>query len=284
VTGLERRCRLLLRAYPAAYRRDRGEEIIGTLLEATPAGRSWPLVRDVRGLITGGLRARAALNRRLTTAANLRVAVVAGAAIFLACIAANDVIFAVFAFTHRHGAWRLAEWPLLPVGALLGLAAALAWAGSRRSVLVAAVIAAAVALLLTAHWQSVLGWPIAQLGCLAVLALLDRGEVRLGRGWLWPVALVVAWLLVEFPVPGGVMPASWALSTFALLAGMGIVSLLWAAIDARLAVAMAVFLLANWLPLAITTLVPFDIGSQVPLLIVISAAAVAVWRLRRQSA
>ena len=34
---LERRARTLLRAYPADYRRDRAEEVIGTLLEATPA-------------------------------------------------------------------------------------------------------------------------------------------------------------------------------------------------------------------------------------------------------
>jgi len=33
---LERRARALLRAYPAEYRRERGEEIIGTLLEAAP--------------------------------------------------------------------------------------------------------------------------------------------------------------------------------------------------------------------------------------------------------
>ena len=39
---LERRARWLLRAYPAAYRADRGEEITGTLLEATPPGRDWP--------------------------------------------------------------------------------------------------------------------------------------------------------------------------------------------------------------------------------------------------
>jgi hypothetical protein len=38
---LERRARTLLRAYPADYRRDRAEELIGTLLEATPAGRSF---------------------------------------------------------------------------------------------------------------------------------------------------------------------------------------------------------------------------------------------------
>ena len=32
MSALERRCRLLLRAYPAEYRLNRGEEIIGTAL------------------------------------------------------------------------------------------------------------------------------------------------------------------------------------------------------------------------------------------------------------
>jgi hypothetical protein len=46
MSALERRCRVLLLAYPAAYRRERGDEIIGTLLMATPPGRQWPLLRD----------------------------------------------------------------------------------------------------------------------------------------------------------------------------------------------------------------------------------------------
>jgi hypothetical protein len=58
VTPLERNCRLLLRAYPAWYRRGRGEEMLGTLLEATPPDRTWPSFRDARGLIIGGLRVR----------------------------------------------------------------------------------------------------------------------------------------------------------------------------------------------------------------------------------
>jgi hypothetical protein len=58
VTGLERRCRWLLRAYPAWYRRKRGEEMLGTLLEASPPGRRWPSVRDARALVIGGLRVR----------------------------------------------------------------------------------------------------------------------------------------------------------------------------------------------------------------------------------
>ena len=58
MTGLERRCRWLLRAYPAWYRRDRGGEMLGTLLAASPPGARWPSFRDARALVTGGLRVR----------------------------------------------------------------------------------------------------------------------------------------------------------------------------------------------------------------------------------
>jgi hypothetical protein len=58
VTPLERRCRWLLLTYPAWYRRRRGEEMLGTLLEASPPGGRWPSFRDARALVTGGLRVR----------------------------------------------------------------------------------------------------------------------------------------------------------------------------------------------------------------------------------
>ena len=58
MTGLERRCRWLLRAYPAWYRRERSGEMLGTLLEAIPPGRRWPTFRDARALITGSFRVR----------------------------------------------------------------------------------------------------------------------------------------------------------------------------------------------------------------------------------
>jgi hypothetical protein len=58
VTPLERRCRWLLRAYPAWYRRDRAGEMLGTLQEASGPGQSWPSLRDARTLVTGGLRVR----------------------------------------------------------------------------------------------------------------------------------------------------------------------------------------------------------------------------------
>ncbi|MGH3305825.1 MAG: hypothetical protein ACRDOK_30040 [Streptosporangiaceae bacterium] len=154
MTTLERRCRLLLQAYPSSYRQDRGEEIIGTLLEATPAGRSWPLASDIRGLAMGGLRARAAQNRRLTIAANLRVAALIGATAYLAFISANELSFAVFGLTRSTVRAYRPALPLLVVGGLVGLAVALTWVSIRRAVQLAAVIPAAVAVALAGPWGS----------------------------------------------------------------------------------------------------------------------------------
>jgi hypothetical protein len=285
MTSLDRRCRLLLLAYPAAYRKERGDEIISTLLEATPAGRSWPLARDVRGLAVGGLRARTALNRRLTTAENLRIAVVAGAAIYLAYTAVSDLVFAVLALTHPASYAHMAGWLLLLAGALAGVAVALVWVSRRRVVLLGAVMAAMIAVSLAGPWQAALGWqsvlfwPLPELACLAVLALLaGRGE-RPGRGWLWPVALAAA-----VPLAADLLPGVWPFSFLAVLEAMGVISLLWVVIDARPAVAAAVFLLSLLLPMGLVSVVPFFSAAAVPPLIAIPAAAIAVWRLRRQSA
>ncbi|GIJ25498.1 hypothetical protein Vqi01_06600 [Micromonospora qiuiae] len=58
MTELERRYRRLLRAYPADYRRDRGDEIVGTYLDLAIAERRWPSLADAADLLRGGLRQR----------------------------------------------------------------------------------------------------------------------------------------------------------------------------------------------------------------------------------
>ncbi len=55
---LARSYRRLLRAYPRWYRRERGEELLTTLLDAAPPGRCRPAGADVVDLIGGALRAR----------------------------------------------------------------------------------------------------------------------------------------------------------------------------------------------------------------------------------
>lgn len=54
----ERRCRALLRAYPPRYRQSRQDELLGTLLDAAPAERDTPTLRDSWDVIRGGLKFR----------------------------------------------------------------------------------------------------------------------------------------------------------------------------------------------------------------------------------
>ncbi|GIJ58269.1 hypothetical protein [Virgisporangium aurantiacum] len=56
--ALERRYRRLLLAYPRAYRRRHGAEILTTLMDAAGPGRDRPAGREVRNLLAGGLRQR----------------------------------------------------------------------------------------------------------------------------------------------------------------------------------------------------------------------------------
>src|SRR5215471_6000904 len=103
---LERRIRLLLRAYPPGYRAERGEEMLGTLLEATPDGRGWPSARDSWSLLAGGIRARRAANRQPGPAANLRQAVVFGLVLYLSVESAG--FFIPNPLTRAHGTPMLA--------------------------------------------------------------------------------------------------------------------------------------------------------------------------------
>lgn len=54
----ERRCRWLLLAYPAWYRRKRAGGMLGTLLETSPPGRRWLSFRVAWAWILEGLRVR----------------------------------------------------------------------------------------------------------------------------------------------------------------------------------------------------------------------------------
>ncbi|MGN9808829.1 hypothetical protein ACTMSW_05650 [Micromonospora sp. BQ11] len=58
MSDLERRYRRLLRAYPADYRRERGDEIVGTYLDLAGPGRRRPSPADAADLVRGGLRQR----------------------------------------------------------------------------------------------------------------------------------------------------------------------------------------------------------------------------------
>ncbi|MGH3395421.1 MAG: hypothetical protein ACRDPO_12110, partial [Streptosporangiaceae bacterium] len=147
MTGLERGYRRLLLAYPAWYRRERGDEMLDTLLAVAPHGRTWLSLRDASALILGGLRVRAGQNRRLTTAANLRLAVLFGVALWLAGGVADDFSVAGLAWLH----WSPANPTGVAVFRGLAVLAALiaAWRAPRPVVVAVALGAAAVC----AYWS-----------------------------------------------------------------------------------------------------------------------------------
>jgi len=67
-TTLERRYRRLLLAYPDAYRRKRGDELLDTLMELSRPGQRWPARRQASALLLAGVRVRAGIDRLHSTA------------------------------------------------------------------------------------------------------------------------------------------------------------------------------------------------------------------------
>jgi hypothetical protein len=282
MSALERHCRWLLRAYPSWYRRQRGDEMLATLLEASPPGRSWPSARDMRALLMGGLRVRAAQDQRLTTAANLRLAFQLGAVLTVLSLVANEGIADILIWTHLYS-------PNAGTGywfayAVLGLVAVVAaWFAPRP-------VAAVLALAAAGAWEY---WgdrvmAILPAALLVMLAVLVFVRPRLPRSWLWLAgaffAVDVLQQLTAIPqlqflfAPLSIVP--WIL--------LGLV-VLWAVVDARPAMAMGVYVACIYL---VTDLLGYLGYGTTPLVVwqwslpAIGAAVLATgsfWRLRRQA-
>ena len=277
-TKLERRARALLRAYPAQYRRDRAEEMIGTLLEAAPPGRSFPTARDTWSLIAGGRHARAARNRSLGVRASLRLALLLGLSIFVSFTIARE-------FDFEETRW------LTAAAAVLGTVAALApWLGNRKAATVLVIPAAALVLYEPARYPFVpvpLAYTAVLLIALGALVALSGGSPSLPRSWsLLPAA-----------VPAGIVAAhgSFAreegLTEYALLL-LAAVAVGWLATDARPALGLSVGFLLPGLQSFLTSITVFGAEDErlaflkVFLLELAIAAPVllpATWLLYRQA-
>ena len=281
LTALERRSRWLLRAYPAAYRRARGEEIIGTLLEAAPPGRSWPRPRDVRTLAMGGLRARAAQNQHCTTVANLRVAMMVGVALFLAFWVARYLSSLAGA-----AAWH--AWPAALTGLLIATAVLLAWTTPRFIALTGALAAAAAVSYVALARGQLVGPAVIQLVCLAGLVALIPPTGRPSRRWLWLVGPIAALLLLAWVAPGSAHLASFfRLAPSEVMLVIVLAAVFWIAVDARPAIAFITYFVLSLVQLgaANITIAGYFAAQLLPLLLITAAiAALAVWLLRRQSA
>jgi hypothetical protein len=270
MTTLERRCRVLLHAYPAAYRRARADEMLGTLLETTPHGRTWPLPRDTWALLLGGLRARGGLEHRLSTPGNLRLAALLGCAIFLSFTAVD---YASYSVVNVFGPGLFVYWQPLTVAGLILTAAVLPWLAGRRVVTLGAVAAGTATVVYDLSSQfpwhdfppsRAAGNTAAILEVLlplGALVLLADGTERPPRLWLCLPTIVIAlavlaeyqWvagLLANQPVSGP-DPYSW-------LVPFGI-AIFWIGIDARPAIGVATYF-SLWLGLVFINL--FGIGES----------------------
>ena len=281
LTALERRSRWLLHAYPAAYRHERAEEMISTLLETTPDGRTWPRLRDVRALVTGGLRARAAQNRQRTTAANLRVSVMVGVALFLAFWVARD-LSSVAGASAWHG------WPAALTGLLIATAILLAWT-TPRFITLAGALAAAAAVSYFALARGHLVEPaVIQLVCLAGLVALIPRTGRPSRRWLWLVGLIAALVLLASVGLGSAHLASFFRTAPAeVMLAVVLGSVLWIAVDARPTIAFITYFVLSLVQsgAASIRIAGYIAAQLLPLLVITAAiAALAAWLLRRQSA
>jgi len=282
MTPLERHGRWLLRAYPAWYRRERVAEILDTLIEASPSGRRWPSVRDGRALVMAGLRVRAGQDQRLPTAANVRMALMLGAVLALLWLVANDLSDAVLHWTHTYSPSPGIAYEA--VCGLLTLAAVVAvWFAPRHVVAVLAVAAAG----LYVYWGDRV-MAIQPAGLLVILAIAVFGAERLPRSWLWLAGAIFAVSLLQGFTP---LPSLYFLYTplvFVPWVILGAV-VLWAAVDARPAIAMAIYIASNYLVidalgyLGYGTPVLTSWQLNVPAMGAAVLGAGALWRLRRQA-
>ena len=288
MSALERRCRTLLRAYPRWYRRQRGEEMLTTLLEASQPGQKWPSARDARALILGGLRVRAAQEQRLTTGASLRLAAQLGAALTLLILVANSLASATLIWVHVYAPYSHVGY--LFASGVLGLAAvAAAWFAPRPIVAVLAVAAAALtAYVAWAAERTMVILPVSLFFLLAVLVY--RGE-RMPRSWLWLAgALFVANVLLPLTPLG--LPSLYAPLALVPWIILGVV-VLWAFVDARPAMAVAIYITCMYLVSPVLGSIGYRYGGGLwalmswPTLayaiIAVVVASGSFWRLRRQA-
>jgi hypothetical protein len=288
---LERHCRLLLRAYPGGYRRDRGEEILGTLLERVAPGRGWPPPCEMGALILGGMRARAAQGRREGTAAGLRQAALLGVVLALSPHLASSLPTFTF-FQRSELAWFPASINIDSV-LFFGLAAgaiAMTWFWRPWAGAVLALAATPVWCLIERGAAAGQRWPVI-IG-LAGFALLAWSTNPPPRSWLLLPVAVIALQLAVYAANTSFLQTSlgYALQDTASVGFWVIISVvaLWIAVDARPALAAAIALAFAKAPTEMLNSWHWTPGHAWPLLwpwtIAAGLAATATWRLWRHQA
>lgn len=250
--ALERRYRWWLRMYPQPYRRQREDELLGTLMDAARPGQRRPAVREVWPLFLSALRVRAGTPTRRTPSdiwlSTLRLSTL----LLLADAGAQAAAYAgrvVFSELLMGRGLTLTS-DLGYVIELAMCALALLMVAHRRYL--AGVLAAGAAFA-TGQWaNSWMRWegrlvegdywqlPLAMV---LLLPLLWRQPAGSARPLLWLLAVPAA--LVLLPTK---FDASLHIQPYALLA-VAVAGLVWTAIDPRAPLAVGALLLGQILSL-----------------------------------
>jgi hypothetical protein len=246
MSGLESRARWLLRAYPASYRADKGEEMLGTLLATSRPGRNWPALRDARSLIANGLRARAAQSRQQPLVRNLRLTVLLAASLWLAALP-------LYTMWASHNGAPLPAGVYAAAAVLLGVTVAAPWFAS-RGVTISLALVSATALGLNAYYREYgpqfhFGVALIVVPPLALAAVVMAEPVRPPRSWLWiPGSAFVASALYfcqNFLVRSPRASSIVGIAATAIVCGIVCAILLWLVVDARPVIGLVI--LAEWL-------------------------------------
>ncbi|EXG80614.1 hypothetical protein [Cryptosporangium arvum] len=293
--ALERRYARVLRLYPAAYRRDRGSELMATLLESA-GDRTRPSANEVGSLLLGALRAHAGPEPRSVRSSRRTVYRVAALTLLVSAVASAPVrIAADLASGAPVNQWLFAyDVPDLVASPLVLIALVAALRGSYRTAVASAVGAAVVNasfVALTSAGAS--GEFLLHLGAAAMLLPLVGEAPRPASGLLRYLPLAPIVLLIADRVALG---ASSEVAAVLYVVGplvLSALAALWAAVDERVAMAFGLVLLSELLLRAVVLAAfvaqagmpttPAEIGRQAVLAAVgpallLSVSAVAVRR------
>ncbi len=264
---LERRYRRLMRSYPQTWLDERGEELIGTLMEISEPDRQWPKLREASSLVLSGVRVRSGVDRLESPGRAWRDSIRPALVLLLALQIVMQVWLTALSFADLDGApvtWRLLVMPAVTCALAGGAALALLAARLRLGVALALLTPLpAVLPPFNYTWDTyfvfmVVVWWLPVIG-LAVPLLRQQSAPG---PWRWQLALPLlslASLLV--PLSGLYLVALVALVL--LLAAC----LVWGiVIDPRPAIALGLLLLAT---------IPQLLVSVSPLVLVVPAFALA---------
>jgi hypothetical protein len=138
--ALERRYRLLMRSYPQTWLDERGEHLIGTLMEISESSQQWPKPREASSLLLSGIRVRAGADRLESPGRAWRDSIRPALVLLLALQIVVQVWLTVLSFEDLNGApvtWQLLAQPAVTCAISGGAALALLAARLRLGVALA---------------------------------------------------------------------------------------------------------------------------------------------------